>query len=143
LDIWARGGTRSERIPLPHISGSDISGEITEVGDLVSGRSKGEKVLVWPGISCVVCDYCSNGWDSLCEFYKIIGYETQGGYAEYVAVPARNLLPIPDKLSFDQACSVPLVFLTAWHLLVPRAHLVPGATDLVCPPRSGAGSASA
>ena len=142
LDIWARGGTRSERIPLPHISGSDISGEITEVGDLVSGRSKGEKVLVAPGISCGVCDYCSNGWDSLCEFYKIIGYETQGGYAEYVAVPARNLLPIPDKLSFDQACSVPLVFLTAWHMLVTRAHLVPGETVLVWAAGSGVGSAA-
>ena len=142
LDIWARGGTRSERIPLPHISGSDISGEITEVGDLVSGRSKGEKVLVAPGISCGVCDYCSNGWDSLCEFYKIIGYETQGGYAEYVAVPARNLLPIPDKLSFDQASSVPLVFLTAWHMLVTRAHLVPGETVLVWAAGSGVGSAA-
>ena len=142
LDIWARGGTRSERIPLPHISGSDISGEITEVGDLVSGRSKGEKVLVAPGISCGVCDYCSNGWDSLCELYKIIGYETQGGYAEYVAVPARNLLPIPDKLSFDQACSVPLVFLTAWHMLVTRAHLVPGETVLVWAAGSGVGSAA-
>jgi len=142
LDIWAIGGTRSERIPLPHISGSDISGEITEVGDLVSGRSKGEKVLVAPGISCGVCDYCSNGWDSLCEFYKIIGYETQGGYAEYVAVPARNLLPIPDKLSFDQACSVPLVFLTAWHMLVTRAHLVPGETVLVWAAGSGVGSAA-
>ena len=142
LDIWARGGTRSERIPLPHISGSDISGEITEVGDLVSGRSKGEKVLVAPGISCGVCDYCSNGWDSLCEFYKIIGYETQGGYAEYVAVPARNILPIPDKLSFDQASSVPLVFLTAWHMLVTRAHLVPGETVLVWAAGSGVGSAA-
>jgi NADPH:quinone reductase-like Zn-dependent oxidoreductase len=142
LDIWARGGTRSERIPLPHISGSDISGEISETGDQVSGHIKGEKVLIAPGTSCGVCDYCGNGWDSLCESYKIIGYETQGGYAEYVAVPGTNLLQIPDKLSFEQAAAVPLVFLTAWHMLVTRAHLAPGETVLVWAAGSGVGSAA-
>jgi NADPH:quinone reductase-like Zn-dependent oxidoreductase len=142
LDIWARGGTRKERIPLPHISGSDISGEIAETGNEVSGHPKGEKVLIAPGISCGMCDYCSNGWDSLCESYKIIGYETQGGYAEYVAVPEQNVLSIPDKLSFEQAAAVPLVFLTAWHMLVTRAHLVPGETVLVWAAGSGVGSAA-
>ena len=142
LDIWARGGTRRERVPLPHISGSDISGEVAEVGSLVIEHSNAEKVLIVPGISCGICDYCSNGWDSLCESYKIIGYETQGGYAEYVAVPGTNILPIPDKLSFEQAASVPLVFLTAWHMLVTRARLVPGETILVWAAGSGVGSAA-
>jgi NADPH:quinone reductase-like Zn-dependent oxidoreductase len=142
LDIWARGGTRSERIPLPHISGSDISGEIAEAGSLVSGHSKGEKVLIAPGINCGICNYCSSGWDSLCESYKIIGYETQGGYAEYVAIPEANVLPIPDKLGFEQVASVPLVFLTAWHMLVTRAHLAPGETVLVWAAGSGVGSAA-
>ncbi|HEV2119044.1 MAG TPA: zinc-binding dehydrogenase [Candidatus Bathyarchaeia archaeon] len=142
LDIWARLGTRNERIPLPHISGSDISGEVVEVGELVTGHSKGEKALMAPGLSCGICDYCSNSWDSLCESYKIIGYETQGGYAEYVAVPGANVLPIPEKLSFEQAASVPLVFLTAWHMLVTRAHLVPGETVLVWAAGSGVGSAA-
>jgi NADPH:quinone reductase-like Zn-dependent oxidoreductase len=142
LDIWARAGTRSERVPLPHISGSDISGEISETGNLVSGHPEGEKVLIAPGISCGICDYCSDGWDSLCESYKIIGYETQGGYAEYVAVPSANVLPIPDKLSFEQAASVPLVFLTAWHMLMTRARLVPGETVLVWAAGSGVGGAA-
>ena len=142
LDIWARGGTRSERIPLPHISGSDVSGEIAEVGSLVSGQSRGEKVLIAPGLSCGICDYCSNGWDSMCESYKIIGYETQGGYAEYVAIPGANVLPIPDKLSFEQAAAVPLVFLTAWHMLITRARLAPGETVLVWAAGSGVGSAA-
>jgi NADPH:quinone reductase-like Zn-dependent oxidoreductase len=142
LDLWARGGTRSERIPLPHISGSDISGEIAETGDMVKSHLQGEKVLIAPGISCGTCDYCTNGWDSLCESYKIIGYETQGGYAEYVAVPSTNILPIPDKLSFEQAAAVPLVFLTAWHMLVTRAHLAPGETVLVWAAGSGVGSAA-
>jgi NADPH:quinone reductase-like Zn-dependent oxidoreductase len=142
LDIWARGGTRSERIPLPHISGSDVSGEIFETGNLVNGHPTGEKVLIAPGISCGICDYCSNGWDSLCESYKIIGYETQGGYAEYVAVPGNNVLAIPDKLTFEQAAAIPLVFLTAWHMLVTRAHLASGETLLVWAAGSGVGSAA-
>ena len=142
LDIWARGGTRSERIPLPHISGSDISGEISETGDMIKGRVKGEKVLIAPGISCGTCDHCTNGWDSLCESYRIIGYETQGGYAEYVAVPGANILSIPGKLSFEEAAAIPLVFLTAWHMLVTRAHLAPGETVLVWAAGSGVGSAA-
>ncbi|HZY46839.1 MAG TPA: zinc-binding dehydrogenase [Candidatus Bathyarchaeia archaeon] len=142
LDIWARSGTRSERIPIPHISGSDISGEIAETGDMVKGHIKGEKVLIAPGISCGVCNYCTNGWDSLCDSYRIVGYETQGGYAEYVSVPGDNLLSVPDKLSFEQAAAVPLVFLTAWHMLVTRAHLAPGETVLVWAAGSGVGSAA-
>jgi NADPH:quinone reductase-like Zn-dependent oxidoreductase len=142
LDIWARQGTRSERVPMPHISGSDIAGQIAETGKLMKDHDTGEKVLVAPGISCGVCEYCTSGWDSLCTSYKIIGYETQGGYAEYVAVPGENILPIPDGLDFEQASSVPLVFLTAWHMLVSRAHVAPGETVLVWAGGSGVGSAA-
>lgn len=142
LDIWARTGTRRADVPMPHISGSDIAGEIAEAGKLVRDHAVSDKVLVAPGISCRVCDQCTNGWDSLCSKYKIIGYETQGGYAEYVAVPEENLLPIPDMLSFEEASSVPLVFLTAWHMLVTRAHLQPGETVLVWAGGSGVGSAA-
>jgi NADPH:quinone reductase-like Zn-dependent oxidoreductase len=142
LDIWARTGTRKERVPMPHISGSDVAGEIAEVGKLASKHSVGERVLIAPGISCGICEYCTNGWDSLCPEYKIIGYETQGGYAEYITVPRENILPIPDNLSFEQASSIPLVFLSAWHMLVTRAHLVPGETVLVWAAGSGVGSAA-
>ncbi len=142
LDIWARLGTRGERIPMPHISGSDISGEVAEVSSLVDNHKPGEKVLIAPGTSCGVCEYCTGGMDSLCESYKIIGYETQGGYAEYVAVPGDNVLPIPDNLSFEEAASVPLVFLTAWHMLMTRARLAPGETVLVWAAGSGVGSAA-
>ncbi len=142
LDIWARSGTRSDRIPMPHISGSDIAGNIAKVGSRVENHKVGAKVLVAPGISCRVCKYCSDGWDSLCEEYKIIGYETQGGYAEYVAVPSQNILPIPDSLGYEEAASVPLVFLTAWHMLMTRARLVPGETVLVWGAGSGVGSAA-
>jgi len=142
LDIWARQGTRGERIPMPHISGSDISGEISQVGRLVKGHNIGEKVLVAPGISCGICEYCSTGGDSLCESYKIIGYETQGGYAEYVSVPGKNVIAIPDELGFEEAASIPLVFLTAWHMLMTRAKLAPGESVLVWGAGSGVGSAA-
>jgi NADPH:quinone reductase-like Zn-dependent oxidoreductase len=142
LDIWARAGTRGERIPMPHISGSDISGEIANVGGLVTNHNRGDKVLIAPGISDGICEYCTSGWDSLCDQYKIIGYETQGGYAEYVSVPAQNILSIPDKLNFEEAASVPLVFLTAWHMLTTRSHLTPGETVLIWAAGSGVGSAA-
>ena len=141
LDIWARRGTR-ERIPMPHISGSDISGEVAKVGSLVGSHKPGEKVLIAPGTGCGVCEYCTGGMDSLCESYKIIGYETQGGYAEYVAVPGDNVLPIPDNLGFEEAASIPLVFLTAWHMLMTRARLAPGETVLVWGAGSGVGTAA-
>ena len=142
LDIYARSGSRKIKLPMPHISGSDIAGEISETGKLATEHSTGEKVLVAPGISCGVCEQCTSGWDSLCNQYKIIGYQTQGGYAEYVAVPRENILPIPDKLGFEEASSIPLVFLTAWHMLVTRAHLQPGETALVWAGGSGVGSAA-
>src|SRR6059036_1703217 len=142
LDIYARSGTRKLDLPMPHISGSDVAGEIHETGKLVQGHEPGEKVLVAPGLSCGVCEYCTNGWDSLCSSYKIIGYQTQGGYAEYIAVPRENILPIPGKLSFEEAASVPLVFLTAWHMLVTRAHVQPGEIVLVWAAGSGVGSAA-
>ena len=142
LDIWARGGTRSERIPMPHISGCDISGEIVKSGNLVKDHNPGDNVLIAPGISDGTCEYCAAGWDSLCESYKIIGYETQGGYAELVSVPANNILPIPGHLSFEEAAAVPLVFLTAWHMLVTRAHLNPGENVLVWAAGSGVSSAA-
>jgi NADPH:quinone reductase-like Zn-dependent oxidoreductase len=142
LDIWARQGTRGERIPMPHISGCDISGEVAKVGSLVKNHKIGDKVLIAPGISDGTCEYCTAGWDSLCESYKIIGYETQGGYAEYTAVPSANVLPIPGNLGFEEAASIPLVFLTAWHMLTTRARLIAGETVLVWAAGSGVGSAA-
>jgi len=127
---------------MPHISGSDIAGEVVKRGRAAKSLTDDEKVLVSPGISCGMCEYCRSGWDSLCAEYKLIGNETQGGYAEYVSVPSANLLPIPDKLSFEEAASVPLVFLTAWHMLKTRANLRPGENVLVWGAGSGVGIAA-
>lgn len=142
LDLWVRGGVPGWKIPMPHILGSDISGEVAEVGALVTRAKPGDRVLLCPGISCGQCQMCSKGLDSACRQYTLFGVFVDGGYAEYVRSPERNVIPIPADLSFDEAAAVPLVFLTAWHMLFTRAGLKPGEEVLVIGAGSGVGSAA-
>jgi NADPH:quinone reductase-like Zn-dependent oxidoreductase len=142
LDLWTRNGLPGLRIPMPHILGSDIAGIVKEVGDEVSGVEPGEEVVLQPGLSCGRCLRCLQGRDSECKDYKIFGYQVDGGYTELMPVPVGNLLPKPKSLSFEEAASVPLVFLTAWHMLVERARIRPGEDVLVLAAGSGVGIAS-
>ena len=142
LDIWTRQGMPGVKIPLPHILGCDIAGEVEKLGHGVRGISLGQKVVVAPGTSCGHCHHCRSGWDSLCDDYKIIGLQVNGGYAEYAKVPARNLIPISKKWTFEEWAAVPLVFLTAWHMLVTRAELKKDETVLIHAAGSGVGSAA-
>lgn len=142
LDIWTRQGMPGVKIPLPHILGCDIAGEVAKLGHGVRGISIGKKVVIAPGISCGRCPYCRAGWDSLCDHYKIMGLQVNGGYAEYVKAPARNLIPVSKKCTFEEWAAVPLVFLTAWHMLVTRAELKKGETVLIHAAGSGIGSAA-
>ena len=142
LDLWTRQGMPGVKIPLPHVLGCDIAGEVAELGHGVRGVSIGKKVVIAPGISCGRCHHCRTGWDSLCGEYKIMGFQVNGGYAEYVKAPARNLIPVSKRWTFEEWASVPLVFLTAWHMLVTRAGLKKGETVLVHAAGSGVGSAA-
>ncbi len=142
LDLWLRQGVSSWKLSLPHIVGSDISGEIAEVGGLVTRVRPGDRVLLCPGISCGQCEACFEGLDSACRSYTLFGVMVDGGYAEYVKSPEVNVIPIPGDLSFDEAAAVPLVFLTAWHMLMTRAVLKPGEDVLVIGAGSGVGSAA-
>jgi len=149
VDIWVRQGIPAYKIALPHISGCDVSGTVEEIGTDVfeqsvqqPGLAVGERVLVAPGLSCFRCAYCLSGQDNMCLTYKILGANTAGGYAEYVKVPAVNVIPIPVTLSFEQAAAFPLVFLTAWHMLITRAELKAGQDVLVLAAGSGIGSAA-
>jgi len=117
-------------------------GEITELGAGVTHLTVGEKTLVNPTLSCGHCVACANGDDNLCRSYDVIGRRRNGGYAEVVSVPAANCLPYPENLPWEQAAAVPLVFLTAWHMLVTRAHVRPGEDVLVIGAGSGVGSAA-
>lgn len=141
LDIWVRSGAREKNIPLPHIPGSDGSGIIAEVGSAVDFLKVGDKVLISPGISCGHCEMCLGGSDNLCRTYHVLGTKEDGTYAEFVKLPATNVLPIPDGLDFNQAAAVPLVFLTAWHMLVGLTKIKPGDIVLIHGAGSGVGSA--
>jgi NADPH:quinone reductase-like Zn-dependent oxidoreductase len=115
LDLWARRGMPGIEIPLPHIGGSDIAGEIAELSGDLPGLALGSRVVVNPGLWDGTCEWCRRGEHSLCVNYRIIGEHTNGGFAEYVSVPAANLVEIPAGTSFEDAAAAPLVFLTAWR----------------------------
>lgn len=142
LDLWVRNGLPGVQIPLPHIPGSDIAGEVARVGEGVSRVKVGQKVVLAPGMSCNTCDTCLAGQDNLCRRYTLFGYMVDGGCAEYVRAPEVNALPMPAALGFEEAAAVPLVFLTAWHMLITRAQLKPGEEVLVVGAGSGVGSAA-
>ena len=142
LDLWGRKGLPGIQIPLPHISGSDICGEVEDTGRLVTKVRPGDAVIVSPGLSCGTCEYCLSGRDSMCRSYKIIGYLVDGGYAELVSVPEVNLIPKPEWLKPEEAAAIPLVFMTAWHMLVTRAAISPGEDALILGAGSGVGSAA-
>ncbi len=139
LDIWIRQGNPAYPMPLPHISGSDISGTVEELGAKVEGVNVGDRVFVSPGVSCWNCEQCLAGRDNMCKSYGLVGAMMHGGYAEYVKVPARNVLPIPGSLSFEQAAAFPLVSVTAWHMLFPLADLKQGESVLIMGAGSGVG----
>ncbi len=139
LDLWQRRGIERVRIPLPHISGSDISGVVLQPGE--SSLTVGTRVLVHPGLSCGSCSACLEGRDNLCPRFDVVGLLTNGGYAEYVSVPSVNLVAIPDHIDFTTAAAFPLTFLTAWHMLA-RAAVRPGDVVLVLAGGSGVGQAA-
>jgi NADPH:quinone reductase-like Zn-dependent oxidoreductase len=142
LDLWVRGGLPNVPIPLPHIPGSDVSGEIAQIGSDVSTVRVGQKVVLAPGVSCGKCAACVAGLDNRCRQFTNLGYMIDGGCAEFVRAPEVNCLPYPENLSFEEAAAVPLVFQTAWHMLVSRAELQPGEDVLVLGAGSGVGSAA-
>jgi NADPH:quinone reductase-like Zn-dependent oxidoreductase len=142
LDLFVRAGIPGMKFAMPHVLGSDIAGEIVEVGELCERVKPGWRVLLSPGLSCRQCEHCFSGDDNLCRRYTVFGYGVDGGNVELLAAPEYSVIPIPLHLSFDEAAAVPLVFLTAWHMLTTRAHLRPGEDVLVLAASSGVGSAA-
>lgn len=142
LDTWVRRGVPGHRFPLPMITGCDGAGIVLETGPGVAGISRGDEVVLAPGHSCGTCLPCSEGRDNLCAEYGIFGETRNGTNAEAITVPAANVLPKPPSLSFEEAAAMPLVFLTAWTMLVDRAQLRAGESVLVLAAGSGVGSAA-
>jgi NADPH:quinone reductase-like Zn-dependent oxidoreductase len=140
LDLWARKGLPG--INLPHVLGSDVAGEIVEVGEYVRGLNNGQRVLLAPMTFCNHCAQCAAGLQNQCPEFSVLGNRVDGGNCELIAARPDSVFPIPDNLDFNQAASVPLVFLTAWHMLVTRGGLRPGQTVLVLGANSGVGIAA-
>jgi NADPH:quinone reductase-like Zn-dependent oxidoreductase len=140
LDVWVRKGLPG--VKLPHILGSDVAGDVVEAGEYVSGVKTGQRVLLAPMHFCGHCEKCVAGLQNQCREFTVLGNAVDGGNCELIAAPAANLIPIPDSLDFNQAASVPLVFVTTWHMLVGRAGIRPGQTVLVLGAGSGVGIAA-
>ena len=141
LDLWERRGLPRVTIPMPHISGSDVAGEVVAAD--APNVTIGRRVMLQPGMSCGRCEACLSGRDNECRAYEVLGYLNHpGGYAEYVKVPVQNLVPIPDAIDFVHAAAFPLTFLTAWHMLITRAGLKRGDDVLVLAAGSGVGQAA-
>ncbi|MCU0690851.1 MAG: zinc-binding dehydrogenase, partial [Polyangiaceae bacterium] len=140
MDLWVRRGLPNVKHTYPHRLGCDIVGEVDALGPGARGAQAGSRVMVQPGVCCGVCAACVAGRDNLCKSYKILGENTQGGYAEYINVPDSNLLPLPDQLGFTQAAALPLCTLTAWQAVYRKAHVGPEHTVLIQAAGSGVGS---
>jgi NADPH:quinone reductase-like Zn-dependent oxidoreductase len=140
LDLWIRKGIPGIKLPL--ILGSDVSGVIAAVGEYIPDLKEGQRVLLSPMSACYHCEFCLRGEHSFCSQFTVRGQRINGGDCEYVAAPRVEVIPIPDSLTYDEAASVPLVFLTAWHMLVTRARIHHGQTVLVMGAGSGVGSAA-
>ncbi len=144
LDVYTRAGVRGTRIrnfDSPHILGGDAAGEVVEIGGEVRGREVGQRVLVNPRMTCNQCRWCASGEDEFCENSGMLGSSRRGSYAEYVGVPATSAVPIPNGLSFEEAATLPTVYLPCWSILVRRGALKSWETALILSASAGVGTA--
>lgn len=142
LDIWVRKGLPGVKLTFPHIFSGDASGVVDAVSVGVTHVKPGDEVIVHPGVSCLRCERCLSGWETLCEDYEILGERVTGLAAQKAVVPAANVFLKPAGLSLRDAAAIPLVFTTAWQMIVHRAKVMPGDTVLVHAAGSGVSSAA-
>ena len=141
IDIFLRRGMPGVTVDLPRIPGCDAAGVIQELGEGVTGLATGQRVVINPGISCGRCEFCAAGFGSQCVRYEMVGENRNGAYAQFVVVPAHIVLPIPDTLAFEEAAAAPLVFLTAWSMLIGKGRIRPGEDVLILGVGGGVGTA--
>jgi NADPH:quinone reductase-like Zn-dependent oxidoreductase len=141
VDLWVRNGWPGLKLELPHISGSDGAGVVAALGSGVEGFQEGDRVVINANLGCGRCDQCRAGHDNRCRDWHLLGETIRGTLAEYVVVPAQNLLTLPDDIHFGPAAAASLVYLTAWHSLITRGALRPGESVLVVGASGGVNTA--
>jgi NADPH:quinone reductase-like Zn-dependent oxidoreductase len=141
IDLFMRRGLPGVKIALPHIPGCDAAGVVSELGDGVTGLTVGRRVLMNPSISCGTCEFCQRGDVSMCVRYALVGEHTSGTCCEQIVLPAQNVIPFPDSMSFEDAASLPLVFVTAWRMLITRGRLRAAEDVLIHGASAGVGIA--
>jgi NADPH:quinone reductase-like Zn-dependent oxidoreductase len=142
LDLMMRAGLTPVKPALPHIGGSEVAGEIAQLGENVKGFSPGQQVVVAPYLHDGTCSYCLAGEETTCQNGDILGLRYDGGHAEYVKVPGNSLVAMPEELTFEEAAAQSFTAITAWHMLVGKAGVRPGETVLVLAAGSGVGVAA-
>jgi NADPH:quinone reductase-like Zn-dependent oxidoreductase len=142
LDLWVRRGWPGIKLELPHIPGADGAGTIAALGLGVEGWREGERVVINSNLGCGRCDFCSAGEDNRCRSWQLLGETRSGTYAEYVCVPARNVIRLPEGFDEGKAAAAALVYHTAWHSLITRGQLRPGESVLVVGASGGVNTAS-
>jgi NADPH:quinone reductase-like Zn-dependent oxidoreductase len=141
LDVWVRSGLPT-KIPMPHIGGCEVAGVVAEVGRRVKSFTPGQRVLISPGLADIDSEWTNLNLDSCGDGYRIMGYQTQGGFAEYAKARAYDLIPISEAWSFVEWAAIPLTFVTAWNMLHHRAGLKPNDQVVVFGASSGVGTAA-
>ena len=142
-DLWAIWG-EPVKTPLPHISGSDVAGTVVEIGEDVTKFKVGDRVVSHSNMSCRICEQCTAGREYDCKERTIWGFQTGplwGGFAQYTHLPEVNVAKLPENVSFEDAAAISMVGMTAWHMLVGRARIIPGQTVLIMGGTSGVGMA--
>jgi NADPH:quinone reductase-like Zn-dependent oxidoreductase len=131
LDIFVRNNLDTLKLAAPHVAGADGAGVVAEVGPEVNTVKVGDRVLINPALNCGVCEFCQAGEQSLCVRMGIMGESCPGTFAEWFKVPYGNVHPVPEGFSWEEAAALPLVFVTAWRMLISKAAIKPGEDILI------------
>src|SRR6266568_766000 len=142
LDLWLEEGGLPIQIPLPRTPGGEVAGQISELGDSVTGWNVGDMVAVQSNLFCGECEFCKRGEESLCLRGELLGVNHDGGFAEKVVVPSRALVSLPAGVEFETAAALTLAGSTAMHMLTDRAQVRPGDWVLIIGGASGVGAAA-
>lgn len=142
LDLWVRAGWPGIKLEYPFIPGADGAGTIAALGEGVSGWQVGERVVINANIGDGTCEFCRAGLENQCRSWGLLGETRRGTYAEYIVVPDRNLMRVPEGFDLQAAAAAGLVYHTAWHSLITRGNLRPGETVLVVGASGGVNTAS-